>query len=174
MTETTPIFYLTELRSQISQGDIFKNVPVAYLRQDSQDSEIAPQLRFLTGIMLTHDCEYDKTNAEAVIFAEIKSLSDVPVNLQGNVRHNKPLHTFYIPATGDLPESYIDLRHLYRVNKKFLTERNNAVRFRSVEEDIRLALQRVVTTYFGYERDFSVSETTSNIAGASEASQIPS
>ena len=170
MPEVSPPFYLSQLRQKISQGDIFFQIFVA----DLEYPATIPTMRYINAVMLTHDCEFDKPKAMTALFAEIRPMHDVPIDSQGHVRNNTPLHTFYLPASDGLEESYVNLRRIYQVDKKFLTQQGTT-RFRSVEEDVRLALERVISTYFGVERDLAggLQEDTTGTSAA-QSTETPS
>ena len=147
--QTNP--FLDQLRAQISQGDIFINVPFPKFLP-----EFLPELNVLIttypAILLTDDCEFDKPKTKEVIFAEIKPLNEVQQGSRDNIRNFRTYNTYYLPATGALQESYVDFRKIGRIPKDFLAKSPSCQRIGSLTDIARLALQRQIALYFGFER----------------------
>jgi hypothetical protein len=142
-------FYLPTQRTQVSQGDIFSNIPVAKVKFP----EAIPVLKEIEGLLLTHDCEFDKPSSLYVMLTEIRPLNELNTTSQGNVKNYKTLNTFYLPPTDTMPESYIDFRRTYQVDKAFLFDRlAKSLRLKSVTDGTRTALQRQIAIFFGHER----------------------
>lgn len=142
--------YLAALRGEVSQGDIFDDLPSVYIQQAGLRSKV----QNTRAILLTHDCEYDKPRTETVVVAEVWPLSDVNNSSQGYIRQNRVLSTFYLEAYGDaFPESYVDLRNVSRVEKRLVAERAQiGKRLLCLTDDARLALQRQIALFFGLDR----------------------
>lgn len=139
--------YSDKVSAEVSQGDIFESLPLA-----SADGGQAT-LRLARVMLLTQDCEYDKPSTVSVLVAEILPLSGVAAGSQGNVRRNRVASAFYLSPHASLPESYLDIRAIGRVEKSLVAaeaERGN--RLLSLTEEARLALQRQVAGFFGYDR----------------------
>lgn len=140
--------YADEIRSEVSQGDLFSEVPIAYVNIN------APQklrVERVLAIILTHDCEYDKPNNHYCLVARIRSLDHVPTGSQGNIRNHRTRRAFYLPAnSGVIAESYVDLRDIDRVAKATIEDLvRNGCRLASLSEDGRLALQQQLAMFFG-------------------------
>lgn len=105
-------------------------------------------------ILLTHDCEYDKSANSSVLLAEIRDLSEVVLGSQGHIRQYRTRNTFYLEAIEDhLPESYVDFRRITRLPKTVIASlANNSNRIASLSDDSRLALQQQIAAFFGYGR----------------------
>lgn len=142
--------YLIEQRKQISQGDIFSNIPVARVKFP----EGIPILKEIQGMLVTHDCEFDKPNSIYVLISECRPLSELKPESQGNIKNLKTLNTFYLPQTEGIIESYIDFRRTYQVDKSFLFERvsSKSLRLKSLTDEARTALQRQLAIFFGHDR----------------------
>lgn len=141
--------YLEELSSEVSQGDIFEGLPLA----PAAGGQGTVEVRRVRAILLTQDCEYDKPSTAAVLIAEVLPLSAVASGSQGNVRRNRVASAFYLPSHTHLPESYVDLRTIGRVSKSFVAvEAQTENRLLSLTEEARLALQRQIAGFFGYDR----------------------
>jgi hypothetical protein len=142
--------YLHELRGEVSQGDIFDSLPIAYIRQNSV---YHCQIDHLRSILLTYDCEYDKPSTQFVTIAAIFPLTEVPGDRQGNVRKNKVFSTFYLESDLSFQEAFVDFRYLGRLEKKIVTEQaQNGRRLLSLANDAQLALQEQLSAFFGYGR----------------------
>ena len=141
--------YLEEPSAEVSQGDIFVRLPLVSV----DDSQGQLQIQRVPAILLTQDCEYDKPSTLTVLIAGILTLSGVPPGSQGNVRKNRVASAFYLPPHADFPESYVDIRAIGRVAKSLIvSEAMTGNRLLSLTEEARLALQRQVAGFFGYDR----------------------
>lgn len=142
--------YLTELRGEVSQGDIFGSLPTVYI----QGVGLKPKVRNARTMLLTHDCEYDKPRTTTVIIAEIWPLSDVDPGSRGHIQQNKVLGAFYLePYTDVVPASYVDLRSMSRLEKSILeAQKQVGGRLVSLTDDAKLALQRQMALFLGLNR----------------------
>lgn len=141
--------YLEKPSAEVSQGDIFRSLPLTSV----QEGEGQAQVQHGPAILLTQDCEYDKPSTVSVLVAEVRLLSGIPAGSQGNVRRNRVASAFYLPPQADLPESYVDFRTIGRVAKRLAAEQASANgRLASLTEEARLALQRQLAGFFGYDR----------------------
>ena len=141
--------YLAEQRHQISQGDIFGNIPVVRVKFP----EGVPILKEIRAMLITHDCEFDKPHAAYVLISEVRPLSELKPESIGNIKNFKTLNTFYLPQTDGVTESYIDFRRTYQVDKSCLYDRlSKSLRFKSLTDEARMALQRQLAIFFGYDR----------------------
>jgi len=142
--------YLDQLGEQVSQGDIFDSLPLSHV-----DWQTPPQssLRYVRAVLLTFNCEYDKPNSKSVLVAEVKPLSLVPENKQGNVRKNRVASAFYLTSQGRLEESYVDFRYVSTLDKRIVEEAATiGGRILSLDEDTGLALQEQLYQFFGFGR----------------------
>lgn len=151
-------FYRGDLREEISQGDIFPDVPVLYAKAHTFDGEspaIHPDIRHVNGILLTHDCEYEKKSSIYIYVAEIVSLKSAESGQAKYIRDGRVISAFYLPRLAlnqqELGECYADLRRISRVDKRLLDLRKN-LRIASLGGDARLALQRSIGVFFGIGR----------------------
>ena len=141
--------FLQELRGEVSQGDVFDSLPIAYVCQE---------VRRLTAVstralLLTYDCEYDKPSTKLVMVAGIFPLSEVPADKRGNVRKNKVFSTFFLEAFFLLEESFVDFRYMGLLEKAVVTEEAQArQRLASLSDEAQLALQEQLSAFFGYGR----------------------
>jgi hypothetical protein len=141
--------YLDELRGEVSQGDIFDNLPFASVEEWREQVPV----RSARALLLTYDCEYDKPTSFFVLIAEVLPLSGVASGSQGNLRKNRIAGAFYLPAQADFPESYVDFRTLNRVAKAIVVgEARHDGRLLSLIEAARLAMQEQLAAFFGYGR----------------------
>ncbi|MGI4789110.1 MAG: hypothetical protein ACRYFS_09695 [Janthinobacterium lividum] len=141
--------YLEEVSIEVSQGDVFVSLPLV----SAADGSGQTLIQRVHVILLTQDCEYDKPSTVSVLVAAVLPLSGVASGSQGNVRKNRVASAFYLPPHPLLPESYVDIRAIGRVAKILIAaEANNAGRMLSLTEEARLALQRQIAGFFGYDR----------------------
>ena len=142
--------FLQELRGEVSQGDVFDSLPIAYVRQE---------VRRLTALstralLITYDCEYDKPSTKLVMVAGVFSLSEVPADRRGNVRKNKVFSTFFLEAFFPLEESFVDFRYMGLLEKAVIAEEAQArQRLASLNDEAQLALQEQLSAFFGYGRE---------------------
>gem|GEM_PF-5305527 len=103
-------------------------------------------------ILLTYDCEYDKT--DTVLIAKVRDLSEIDEGGRGLVRSYKVSTTFYLEARQDMPESYIDLRSISRIQKSIVEGyKGTPNRVASLKESAQFALQQHLSYFLGYDRD---------------------
>ena len=139
--------YLQELRGEVSQGDIFDDLPIVYATQGGG--------RFAStavrSLIVTYDCEYDKPSTKLVMAAGIFSLADVPADRRGNVRKNKVFSTFYLEENAAFNEAFADFRYAGLLEKAIVATRAET-RLLSLSDAARLALQEQLSSFFGYGR----------------------
>ena len=146
--------YTSEIRSEVSQGDVFNGVPIAYVTFNEDCSDVTTRIEYVRAIMLTYSCDFDKPNSHFVIFAQVRPLSEIPLGSQGNVREGKVRNLFYLPALEDkLEESYVDFRRIDRVSKiavKHIAETES--RLCSLSDEAVEALRFNLAVFFGVDR----------------------
>ena len=101
--------FLDTVRTEISQGDVFEDIE--FVRGTRGD-----------GVLLIHDCEYDKPSVEDVLVARTFSRDVVPRGSWGPIAAGNAYNAIHLPPVAGHPESYINLRHIYRVPKANLIE----------------------------------------------------
>lgn len=142
--------YEPQLRDQVSQGDIFDDVPITYVTfQDGATpiSNTYPK----RAMMLTWDCEHDKAINQWVMVAEIYALSDVTPTNQNHIRGYRVKNAFYLKECDAFPESYVEFRHIDRLHKIMLQVRSaEGKRIASLTDESRLALQQHLSVFFGF------------------------
>lgn len=98
--------YTSELRPEISQGDVFREVDFALLNGNGEPVKVKA-----TVLLLSHDCDFDKPNNPYCLVAMITPLASVPADHQDNIQNYRVISTFYLPESPNtLVESYVDLR----------------------------------------------------------------
>ena len=112
------MMYFQELRGEVSQGDVFDSLPIAYIRQGAEHSAVINT----RAMLITYDCEYDKPSTKLVMIAGIFALAEVPADRRGNVRKNKVFSTFHLEATEMQQESFVDFRYMGLLEKGVVTE----------------------------------------------------
>lgn len=129
--------YLQQLRSVLSQGDVFAQICLV----DSA-SPRSP-LQTYDVIVLSHTCEIVKSSNSVVLVCVMKSLSQMDSGRRGNVQRNRAYNAMYLEATGTLPESFIDFRYTFRVDKESLEEAvRRDFKIASLNDKAQLALAR--------------------------------
>lgn len=146
--------YLPELRSEISQGDIFDAVPLPYLDISENPNAPVPKFDPVRVILLSHDCEYDKPKTRAPLVAQIRLLTEVSQDSYGYLRNNKVISAFYLPALGNvMDESFVDFSRIVPVPKTILQlGSENKNRLASLTDEARAILQDRIGLFFGVGR----------------------
>ncbi len=139
--------YLNEIRGEVSQGDVFDSLPLAYVTQESAYQVHSENAR---AIILTYDCGYDKPSTRFVMVTGVFPLTGVPADRQGNIRRNKIFSTFYLSANTRFDESYVDFRYMGRLDKRLVADQAQAnTRLISLDDEAQLALQEQLSAFFG-------------------------
>lgn len=147
--------YENSIRPEISQGDIFLGLIFAEWKLTQENTPVLVNAPKYPGMLLTHDCEYDKPTSQFVLIARILPLSGVSIDTQGNIRKNRIVASFYLPAQeqADFPECYVDLRQMERVTKRSIQAvEHEGQRILSLTEDSRELLQYSIAAFFGVDR----------------------
>ena len=123
---------------KLSQGDIINKV----LLLDSAVPAASPGERNV--IILSHDCEIDKPSNEVLIVAEVKLLAEmerIKSGIKGDIQKGRVRNVMYLEPYGQLAESYVDFRYIFRVAKKSLEENLKlGLRIASLNEESKQAL----------------------------------
>jgi hypothetical protein len=137
----------------VSQGDIFLEVPITHVIFGPTGEVHTAEVRPVTAAILSRDCDYDKKSSQWVIVAEVRPLVNVAEGSQGNIRQFRTKNTFYLPSIGEhFPESYIDLGKIDRISKPAIVNLAGLQkRVGSLDDESRLALQRQIAIFFGFE-----------------------
>jgi hypothetical protein len=131
--------YLSEVRPILSQGDIFTQVDLI----DSATPQ-SPSQRFDV-IVLSHTCEIQKPSNSIALVCAVRPLSEIENGHRGNFQMNRVINAMYLEPIENLPESFIDFRYIFRVNKTFLEEYvREGFKIASFNDEAQLAL----TTFF--------------------------
>lgn len=104
----------------LCQGDLFKQAPVIYYPDLSQDFVV--QLRRGPALLINHDCALDKLNQgkasiERLSFVSIRKVSALPADRQQLIRADKlqPYEAHYLGELSEFGESYIVLSDPYHI-----------------------------------------------------------
>ncbi len=144
--------YLLERRGEVSQGDVFDDIPFPVVEL-AEVATVYATVRPVRALLVSHDCEYDKPNNPYVTVAEVRPMAEVDRGSQGNIRSFRVRSTFHLQEHPELPESYVDLRRMASIDKRILADRAAAgKKLVSLSDDARLALQRQIAIFFGVER----------------------
>lgn len=156
--------YLSELRPDISQGDIFVEVPFPYFANTENLNDPKPSYLICTVMLISHSCDYDKPNSKFCLVAQIRPISELNPNSHGNLRKEGLINTIYLPrVTGKIDESYVDLRNITSIQKIILSNQAaNGKRILSVTDDYlrgvmgvdpALGLWNRLSYFFGPRKD---------------------
>lgn len=148
------MMYRPTLHPEVSQGDLFDDVPIAYVAFPVDAASPQTTVQRVRAMLLTHDCDYDKRGTDFVIVAQVLPLSVVDSGSQGHVRTRRTRNTFYLePMPADGAEAFVDFRRIDRVHKQIVASlAGEGKRMASLTEEARLALQRQIAQFFGYGR----------------------
>ena len=133
-------WWLEQLREQISQGDVYDNVPFSLLveplthlryadgpkktpawaenpdpvqHKATQRAHILSAYRPAPGILLTHDCEIDKAKTRPRwLLAPVLLIKDLKPGAQTQVLTQKHLALVPLPGLGALGDCFADLRNM--------------------------------------------------------------
>ncbi len=135
--------YASDASSDLNQGDILEKVNLL----DSAVPTSPPVERNI--IVLSHDCEIDKPSNEVIIVAGVKLMSEVEKyspGIKGDIKNGRVRNTMYLPPHGELEESCVDFRYIFRVTKQQLLEcLKQSLRVVSLNDEGKQAL----CTFFG-------------------------
>jgi hypothetical protein len=139
------------LREVVSQGDIFRTITLARI----ETVTTPPEVIHGSGILLSHDCGYDKPRVQWVLVTWDRSLTDVAPGSQGNVRAGRVRNCFYLsPLEPHLPESLVDFEHIVPVSKPEIARLSrDGHRIASLTDAARLALQQRLHVFFSRAPD---------------------
>lgn len=131
--------YSPELRPQLSQGDLFTQIYLV----DSARPTVPPQNRDV--LVLSHTCEILKPLNSIILVCAIRPLEDTASETQGNIRRGRVKNAMYLESIGTLPESFIDFRYIFRVDKTILEQyMYKSQRIASLDNEA----QRALATFF--------------------------
>ncbi len=151
--------YEQSLRPEISQGDIFSDIAfIDWMTHPDGRIDIVGSRRSCA-MLLTFDCEYDKPASPPnhILIAKVIPLQNAPINSQGVIRKEKGYSIFYLPASGDFPESFVDFRQMERVGKMTVTQSEDiGDRVLSLTSTYRRKLRLALARFFGMSRDSEV------------------
>jgi hypothetical protein len=127
--------YLPELRSKLSQGDIFAQIPIV----DSADPAL--KKKDYNVIILSHTCDIDKPTQKIVLVCAIRPFSELNPGQDKDIIKGRIRNAMHVKPVGEMGDSFIDFRFTFRVNKEFLQEaEKNGAKIASLMDDAQLAL----------------------------------
>lgn len=136
--------YAEGLPLTLSQGDIFVQIELI----DSASPTAPPRTHSV--IVLSHTCEIEKSVNSIVLVCVILPLSDVDPGQKGHIKKNRVFNAMYLEPIGDLPESFIDFRYVFRTNKAYLEYAiGEGLRITSLNEESKLAFATFFYRFLG-------------------------
>ena len=156
--------YEESLRLEISQGDIFSNVPFAdWVTHPDGATGISSSKRH-HAMLLTFDCEFDKNNVTPVhyvLVAKIVPLAMAPKDRWAMIRKERSYDIFYLPEAENFQESFVDFRQMERMAKDGLLPPSSVSgRILSIKSPYRIKLRLSLAQFFGMTRDSEVDPVT--------------
>lgn len=104
-------------RKEISQGDIFDNVPHLYLGAGAN----SPMTVNAKGILLTHDCQVDKDAVLRWAICPITPMHKLPKGQHGDTMRNRVFSRFFLPKHGSLTEdSFVDFDNISTIDREII------------------------------------------------------
>lgn len=162
-------WWLDRIKSELSQGDVLTNVPISSLTNPPQFLAGAalgkgvsgkgwvetPQIktdgdglghalaraRIGTVIVISHDCEIDKKDAQPVVVAVLRSTDTLNGAERSKVMTQRSLRAMPLPDVPKLGEHYVDLRFMCSMPKGVLMKCD---RVASMTDEAVLRLQAQV------------------------------
>lgn len=138
--------FLADLRDELSQGDVFRTLPVVDRRPNGTRE------RDVSAVVLSHDCEIDKPESRFVLVVGIQPGDRIAPDRLGLVRAGRIRSAMHFPGSGPLAEGFIDFRRLYRVHRDFVDNAMTAgERVASMTDEARDALIAFTMRFFSRE-----------------------
>jgi len=132
--------YYQDIDSRPSQGDIIEIAPHARLSaplryvsvasdgsmsvSTTSSSEALSSTREQLALLLTPDCELDKTKTRFWHISPIHPLSAVNGTDQGNIRKNKVFNFLFLPGFKNMPDSFLDLSWITTIDSELVRSKN--------------------------------------------------
>jgi hypothetical protein len=127
---------------RLCQGDIIDGVELV-------EAFATPPSALWTVVVLTNDCDIDKPNHSVVQVARVVLLSAVDRGRAGDIRKGRVPAAMMLEAHAGLEESFVDFRHIHRVERSQLMEAlSKGQRRAAMSEDGRTALLYRLWLYF--------------------------
>ncbi len=126
--------YVDKTSSILSQGDIFVGLHLI----DSAAPKAPSIARNV--IVLSHTCDIAKGTNSVVLVCVIRALSEVGPGLEGHIKSGRVFNAMYLRPIGDLGDSFVDFRYVFRVEKDSLAYAlEEGLRIASLDEENRLS-----------------------------------
>ena len=142
--------YRDDLREEISQGDVFLNLPLSdYTFGDGATATFGTP-RIGPIVLLSNDCDYDHRRfimvAELLVLQKSVKLADMDT-----IRNNQSRRPFYYSPLEDvLPESCVDFCRIHRIDKRFIVDCADIYpRLVSLTDEARSSLRMRIAIFFG-------------------------
>jgi hypothetical protein len=127
---------------RLCQGDIIEGIEVV-------EAFATPPSALWTVVVLTNDCDIDKPNHSVIQVARVVLLSVVDRGRAGDIRKGRVPAAMMLEAHDALEESFVDFRHIHRVERSRLLEAlSKGLRRAAMSEDGRTALLYRLWLYF--------------------------
>ena len=135
--------YLPELRSKLSQGDIFTQVPIV----DSADP--AFKKKNYDVIILSHTCDIDKPNQKVVLVCAIRPFSELSPGQGKDIIKGWIINAMHVKPVGEMGDSFIDFRFTFRIHKEVLQQaEKSGTKIVSLTDNATLALIEYFHRFF--------------------------
>ncbi len=139
------------LRKNISQGDIFQDIPFPIIRFEG--GVVSVETENYPGMLLTFDCEYDKKIVPVALLGQVRLLSDVKEGARKPIREGTVVRTLFLPKSEMMDESFVEFTNVASVSKVLLQSYSeNGRRIASIDHDSRILLQQKLAAFYGIGR----------------------
>ena len=168
----SPAWWTAELRGELSQGDVFEDIPIVlaprpiqYVRPQTFSKGVKgwvsssspfkdPSGRtvlFAAGhvslaMAISHDCEFDdQQGSKSILCARIELLSSAPPEHQPIIARQQNLPRMYLPQLPGIGDCYANLRSVATIDRQVI---QNAKRIACMTSEAREFLQARLVTFF--------------------------
>lgn len=131
--------YESELRDQLSQGDLFRDVLISEGVGEHQQSWNRRVM------VLSHDCEIDKPTCTSPLVVAVRALDDFPEEHRGLIRENRLYNGMYLEPGNGIEEGFADFRFIHRMRREDLAEPKKLA---SLTQEAREAMPAYLWRFF--------------------------
>lgn len=165
-------WWTVEPRSELSQGDIFTDIPIVFAPRPIQ--YVKPQtfpksvkgwivsdkpfndsagrtVLFAVGyvslaIAISHDCEFDdQQGTKSILCARVEPIASAPPEHQPLIEQQQNVPRMFLPQIPSVGNCYVNLRAVATIDRKVIAE---ATRLASMTDEARALLQARLVMFF--------------------------
>jgi len=169
-----PDWWEPALKSALSQGDVLSAVPLGAPAFPTRPLKKGPtnkdqqavwheqdewfgdpdgighylgRGRFAAALVVTHDCELDKSQTKRVLVAPIASISHLQPSHRDTILRGERIPFLALDGVPEIGTGYADLRHIVSMEMRTI---QSLTRLKSMAEDGVLRLQAQLLAFFTY------------------------